>query len=141
MQLKRDLALLAATLLLAVLGAQFATSVLHMHLRFANLWTAAWVLLAAPVIEEWIFRVRLQAALTDYLRLKLPLLSAHIASIALISVVFAACHAPLMGWQAAWVVVPSLALGACWAATQSGWRCALMHSFFNAALATFSTLT
>ena len=91
------------------------------------------MLIAAPIVEELVFRGQLQPRLTAYFagNVATPL-RAHVAAIGITSVAFAAVH-----WLASptsaswWVALPSLGLGVLQAKTVKWQLCALLHSFFN----------
>jgi membrane protease YdiL (CAAX protease family) len=85
------------------------------------------LLLLAPLLEEAAFRAGLQEAL---LARRWP---AHAANL-LTALAFAALHVWVQGsWQAAWVVVPAVLIGAAY----NRWRrvrwCVLLHAAMNAA--------
>lgn len=83
-----------------------------------------WVLVAAPVVEEWVLRRWLQQGLEDRL-------SAGRAS-ALATLAFALLHAPAHGWLAFWWLAPGLALAETWRRQRSVGACILLHAWFNA---------
>lgn len=97
------------------------------------------MLIAAPVIEEYVFRGRLQPWITTFIGDKVastqacPALPAHAAAIVLTSLAFATLHwlaSPMLAvW---WVMLPSLALGVLQAKTGQWQFCAVLHSSFNA---------
>ena len=100
------------------------------------------LLIAAPIIEEWVFRGQLQPWLSNQLLSRLANqfansapaeLNVLIATVVATSLAFAALHWFASGTVASWwVFLPSLALG--WLQIKTGdWRlCALLHSSFNA---------
>lgn len=100
------------------------------------------LLIAAPIIEEWVFRGHLQPWLSNQLVGRLAnrhaesipaKLNLQLAAIVVTSLTFAVMHWFASGAAASWwVFLPSLALG--WLQIKTGdWRlCALLHSSFNA---------
>ncbi len=91
------------------------------------------MLVAAPILEELIFRGYLQPCLSAYLAGKLASpLQADLAAIGATSFAFATVH-----WLASptpaswWVAIPSLGLGLLQVKTGKWQLCALLHSFFN----------
>jgi membrane protease YdiL (CAAX protease family) len=134
-------AVLLAGLCLALAGAWFAVNQLHFRLNFTHWAQAFWVLVGAPLVEEWLFRATLQPLLQKRLAAQkpnLPKFATHVMAIAVVSLLFALCHWPLLGVQSLWVIAPSLLLGACWALTQRLWLCAVLHAAFNGGLAIFT---
>ena len=92
---------------------------------------STWVvaLVVYPVLEEVVFRY----GLLDWLDRR-PNAWPTLANNVVASVVFCLAHwATWGGLQAAAVFTPSLALGWTWQRWRSLWRCALLHSLFNAA--------
>ena len=92
------------------------------------------LLIAAPIIEELVFRGHLQPQLTTFFARKTDEgLMAHAAAIGVTSLIFAALH-----WFASptasswWVALPSLALGTLQARSGKWQFCAVLHSAFNA---------
>ena len=100
------------------------------------------LLIAAPIIEEWVFRGQLQPWLSNQLLRRLANeladsapaeLNVQLAAVVATSLAFAALHWFASGTAASWwVFLPSLALG--WLQIKTDdWRlCALLHSSFNA---------
>lgn len=92
------------------------------------------MLIAAPIIEELVFRGHMQPWLTTHFAGKAAAgQKAHAAAIAATSLVFVALHwlanpTPVMGW----VALPSVALGVLQAKGGRWQLCALLHSSFNA---------
>jgi membrane protease YdiL (CAAX protease family) len=87
---------------------------------------SAWLLVGAPLCEEVVFRAGLQATLARHV--------GPFAAIVGASLLFAAAHAaraPLA--LAALTFIPSLALGATYAATGRLRYAVGLHAFFNAA--------
>jgi membrane protease YdiL (CAAX protease family) len=99
---------------------------------------ALWVLVMAPVVEEWVFRALLQreiaAALLRRFGQRFSALGAQLTANMVASIGFAVAHAPLHGWMAVGWILPGLLLGECWRRTQSLWACAALHSSMNLAL-------
>ncbi len=112
-----------------------AYRLLGLSLHLADGWQALWVLLAAPALEEWIFRVLLQAGMQAYLASNTarPGWSAHSANV-IVALFFAAAHVPSQGWLALWWTLPSLVLGELWRRHTRWWPCALAHAGFNLSL-------
>ncbi len=120
-------------------GALAALS-LGFGLRAADPWALAWALVAAPLVEEFIFRGLVQRGLDDRRSgggtAGLPWLvplggSANLATAAL----FALAHVQVAGPSLApWLILPSLVLGWCWARHRSVLLCAAAHAWFNLCL-------
>ena len=96
------------------------------------------MLIAAPVIEEYVFRGRLQPWITTFFGGKgtstqaCQALPAHAAAIVLTSLAFAWLHWLAIPMPASWwVVLPSLALGVLQAKTGQWQFSAVLHSSFN----------
>lgn len=84
-------------------------------------------LLAAPLLEEWVFRQGLQQALSRRWGWT------HRANL-VASAAFVALHAPTAGlWAVLWIV-PSLALGEVWRRHRRLGLNVAMHAWFNACL-------
>lgn len=96
------------------------------------------LLIAAPIIEEFVFRGNLQPWTANWLGERLTdrldgKLKAQLAAILVTSLVFAALHWLASGAGASgWVLLPSLALGWLQVKTHNWKLCALLHSGFNA---------
>lgn len=121
---------------LGPLGAVVASS-LGFALRAVDPWSLAWALVAAPLVEEFIFRGLVQRGLEDRRASRgaswlAPLGgSANLATAAL----FALAHVQLAGpTLAPWLMLPSLVFGWCWARHRSVWGCAAAHGWFNLCL-------
>lgn len=112
--------------MLTLAGAGLARS-LGFSLVLPDLWSALVFLAVAPTLEEYVFRAQLQQWLAD--RWERPQYALWGAT-----ALFALSHAPWVGWQALWLMLPGLALGWVW------WRYrrlslnVLIHAGFNAAL-------
>lgn len=128
----RDLAL---TIVGGVGGAVLAHDLLGVSLHFVNGWQALWVLMAAPALEEFVFRGLLQNGLQSHIRRIITRfgLADHSANV-LTASCFALTHAPAQGWLALWWSLPSLLLGELWRRHRSVWLCALVHAAFNISL-------
>lgn len=110
------------------LGAQAAWSWLHLFPPLEWTWLQlGWWWVLAPVLEEWVFRGLWWNELS---RRGLP----HWAAWWVTSLTFAAVHAPLVGWMAAWWLVPALLLGGVRALGSPLWLCMLLHAWMNACL-------
>ena len=105
-----------------------------------------WLLGAAPLLEELVFRSLLQREVQDRLpgwlvsatgTKTLAGLSDHLANV-IAGLAFVAAHAPQQGWSAVWWILPSLAIGDTWRRQQKLWPCVAMHAWFNASLAAAS---
>lgn len=87
--------------------------------------SAAWLLIGAPLCEELVFRAGLQSMLVR--RIGVP------AAITVASLLFAAAHAThAPASMAALTFLPSLALGATYAATGRLRHVVALHALFNA---------
>lgn len=119
----RDILTLSA---LTLAGAGLARA-LGFSLVLPDLRSALVFLLLGPILEEYVFRALLQQWLAD--RWQRPQFALWAAT-----TLFASAHAPWIGWQALWLLLPGLALGGLW------WRYrrlslnVLVHAGFNAAL-------
>lgn len=97
----------------------------------------AWALLGAPLLEEAVFRLGLQAQLERWLASAThPALRHHAVPCAAVAtaVAFASVHAPQHGWGCLAWLVPGLALGAVWANSRRWEWCVLIHAWFNLCL-------
>lgn len=128
----RDLVLCTVA---GVSGSLLAHKLLGLSLHLADGWQALWVLLAAPALEEWVFRVLLQAGVQAHIArvTAKPCWTKHGAN-ALVAFCFAAAHVPAQGWLALWWVLPSLVLGELWRRHGRWWLCVLAHAGFNLSL-------
>lgn len=92
------------------------------------------MLVAAPVLEEWVFRAHLQPWLAGRLLAQTSSQTgAHLAAIVATSAAFAAMHWVFNPLPAAWwVFLPSLAFGVLQAKTSQWQLCAALHSSYNA---------
>lgn len=112
-------------------------------------WAWAWVLLLAPVLEEWVMRALLQSGFRQQLgrcgRLHWGRWNhvldwrGHLASGAT-ALVFAALHMPANGFMALWWLLPALAIGEVWRRSAHWRQCALLHAWFNACLVLMTAL-
>jgi membrane protease YdiL (CAAX protease family) len=109
------------------LGGAGLARALGFSLVLPDLRSALVFLVLAPALEEYVFRAQLQQWLAD--RWKHPRYALWGAT-----ALFALGHAPWVGWQALWLMLPGLVLGWVW------WRYrrlslnVLIHAGFNAAL-------
>ena len=85
----------------------------------------ALLLVFAPLVEEWVFRVGLQEALLR--RVKPAFVANLVATLA-----FVVLHGLTRSWWlAAWVVLPSLVLGALYQRSRRAWPVVLAHAAMN----------
>lgn len=92
-----------------------------------SVWRVSVVMLLAPLLEEILFRVGIQAELTSSLR------SGHQAN-AVASALFALAHGVVAGpAHGAAVLLPSLLLGECYRRSQRLGFCWTLHALMNAA--------
>jgi membrane protease YdiL (CAAX protease family) len=125
---------LACFVLLAPLLAWAAGEIVGIRLDLHGIWDLIWYLVAAPAIEEIVFRGFFQRSLNT-----LPL--SALQGNAITAVVFALCHIPSAGMLFPLWILPSLALGHVW--LRSGERLRygiLLHIWFNLTLSMMSGL-
>lgn len=106
----------------------------------------AWVLVLAPLLEEFVMRTLLQTGLQQQLdRIAAASLNTYLewrghAANAATALAFAALHMPENGVLALWWLVPALAIGEVWRRSASWPLCVLLHAWFNASLAAVTVL-
>ncbi|MDH4418650.1 MULTISPECIES: type II CAAX prenyl endopeptidase Rce1 family protein [unclassified Acidovorax] len=96
-----------------------------------------WALLGAPLLEETVFRLGLQAQLERRLVVAAqPSLRRHATAWAGVAAAaaFASVHAPQHGWACVAWLVPGLALAALWTGTRRLAWCVGAHAWFNLCL-------
>jgi membrane protease YdiL (CAAX protease family) len=103
--------------------------------RLASLQQALWMLVCAPVIEEFVFRSILQRNLSDLLSQRVGEVAAPVLAVLASAIAFAICHGYRVGplWALLWIV-PGLALAEVWRRLRSVWICIFIHAYFNAAI-------
>lgn len=90
-----------------------------------------WLLVLAPLVEEWVIRAGLQEALLQ--RAAPPASRARLGSVLLSSLAFCALHAS-RGWGTALMVAPvSLLIGTVYARRRNWLACACLHATGNLA--------
>ncbi len=111
---------------LTLAGAALARA-LGFSLALPDLWSTLVFLFFAPALEEYVFRAQLQEWLAH--RWQDPRYALWVST-----ALFASSHAPWMGWQALWLMLPGLALGWLWWTYRRLSLNVLVHAGFNAAL-------
>lgn len=148
-QLPRNTRLLAALWVVAAATAWAAQHWLAFRLQPAGIPTWLWVLLGAPLLEEWVLRRWVQSSVHGALQADWPALHGkyrlHIAAVqrwaaqygaaALATTAFAAAHAPAHGWRCVWWLLPGWALAEVWRRSGSLLACVVTHAWFNLCLA------
>jgi membrane protease YdiL (CAAX protease family) len=118
---------LALCLALGLVGAAVGHIYLGFSLAAGSFWAMVGYGLAAPALEEAVFRVLLQQGLAGRL-------NGHAAN-GVVACAFALAHfAPQQSWAALWWVLPSLVLGELWRRHHSWTACAGVHAWFNLSL-------
>jgi membrane protease YdiL (CAAX protease family) len=131
--------------MVAPCGAWLAHAVFGLQVRTQTWPYWLWLLVAAPLVEETVFRPLLQQGLHQRLlgaglhigRVRQEPWAGHLAN-SITAIAFAAVHAPSHGWLAVLWLAPGLALGEIWRRGQSLWVCVALHSWFNLCLAVAS---
>lgn len=126
------------TLLMLALALPVSWLALNLGLqpvRLASPQQALWMLVCAPVIEEFVFRRILQRNLADFLSQRVGDAAAPLLAVLISATVFAICHGYRVGllWGLLWVA-PGLALAEIWRRDRSVWVCIFVHAYFNAAI-------
>ncbi len=127
-------------------AAWLAHAALGLQVQVHSAWFWVWLLLAAPLLEEAVFRLLLQRGLHQRLlqpgsgagRWRSEPGAGYLAS-GITALAFAAVHAPSHGWQAVWWLIPGLALGEIWRRGQTLWVCVALHAWFNVCLVAVSS--
>jgi membrane protease YdiL (CAAX protease family) len=103
--------------------------------RGLAMWQLAWMLVAAPLLEEWVFRRGLHDALLAQPRLvQLRFIGGWLSlTNCVVALTFSAFHAFSQGGWAVGVLAPALLIGWVYERQRSLRECVLLHAGFNLA--------